>query len=56
MPDAIRWLNEAVPILETTSPSDLKDALVHLALAYQHVGDLENARACALRLHQLGAL
>lgn len=43
-------------ILETASPSQVKDALVHLAMAYQHAGDLENARACALRRHQRGVL
>jgi tetratricopeptide (TPR) repeat protein len=55
MPEAIRWLSEAVPILERASPADVKDALVHLATAYKQAGDLERARACALRLQALGA-
>jgi tetratricopeptide (TPR) repeat protein len=55
MSEAIRWLSEAVRILETASPADAKHALVHLATAYEHAGDLEMARACALRLQQIGA-
>lgn len=55
MPQAIRWLSEAVPILETASPVNLKDALVHLATACDQAGDLEMARTCELRLQRLGA-
>jgi tetratricopeptide (TPR) repeat protein len=54
--EAIRWLGDALPIVETASPAELKHVLVHLGVAYEDLGDLANATACARRLKELGAI